>query len=279
MAEEPQLLTDGQMRIPITMCHGVNPRREPPLDAEHFATYFRLAAELGFTSISYDDLAAWRTGQAELPARPILFDFDHPSRSIRDAILPIMERFGFRGNLFINTKPLEDMYAGGAPDDQSRPWMTWEEIRGLMAAGWHIGAHTHSHPNLSELSLADPTGERLREELARCDEMLELELGVQPKDFAFTGTSWSSAAEAEVKQRYRSGRLWIVGAMYEADGHPIRYAELVGVEGADEADGGPPAAARYITRDSNPYRLPSMELERLIYDYGAYRRYLEGALI
>ena len=81
-----------------------------------------------------------------------------------------------------------------------------------------------------------------------------------------------------MKKRYRFGRLWIVGAMYEADGQPIRYADLVGVAGADEEDGGPPAAARYITKESNPYRLPSMELERLIYDHGAFRNYLEGAL-
>ncbi len=266
------------MKIPITMCHGVNPKREPPLDAEHFEAYFRMAAELGFQSISYDELAAWRAGRAGLPERPIMFDFDHPALSIHTAIFPIMEKFGFRGNLFINTKPMEEIYAGNLQEDQNRQWMAWEEIGELMAAGWLIGAHTHSHPNLSELSTADPTGEQLREELIRCDEILNRELGIRPRDFAFTGTSWSSAAEQEVKKRYRFGRLWIVGAVYQADGHPIRYAELAGVEGEDEADGGPPFAARYITGDSNPYRLPSMELERLIYEYSAYRHYLEGAL-
>jgi len=43
-------------------------------------------------------------------------------------------------------------------------------------------------------------------------------------------------------------------------------------------DGGPPLAARYITRESPPYRLPSMELQRLIYQPAAFRAYLEGAL-
>lgn len=266
------------MRIPITMCHGTNAKREPPLDAGHLETYFRIAAELGFQSISYEELAAWRAGQAALPERPIMFDFDHPVKSIHAELAPLMARYEYRGNLFINTKPLEDMYAGGLPEDQLRQWMTWEELQELMAAGWHLGAHTHSHPNLSKLSVEDPSGAQVRGELAKCDELLHRHLGIQPQDFAFTGTSWSSAAEAEVKQRYRFGRLWIVGAMYEADGQPIRYADLVGVAGADEADGGPPAAARYITRESNPYRLPSMELERLIYDHGAFRQYLEGAL-
>jgi hypothetical protein len=85
--------------------------------------------------------------------------------------------------------------------------------------------------------------------------------------------------EREVKQRYRFGRLWIVGATYNVDGQTMRYADLVGVPSPDEADGGPPYAARYITEQSDPYRLPSMELTRLLYEPTAFRHYLEGALL
>ena len=56
------------------------------------------------------------------------------------------------------------------------------------------------------------------------------------------------------------------------------HCHLVGVPGPDESDGGPPHAARYITRDCNRYRLPSMELQRLVYAPDAFRAYLEGAL-
>src|SRR5437763_930267 len=82
---------------------------------------------------------------------------------------------------------------------------------------------TATHPNLSQLSRDDPDGDRLRAEVEQCDATLREHLGVTPRDFAFTGTSWSSVAEREVKQRYRFGRLWIVGAMYEVDGQPMRY--------------------------------------------------------
>ena len=248
------------------------------MDVEHFEGYFEIASGMGFNSIRYDHLAAWRFDGADLPARPIMFDFDHPVKSIRHEIHPIMERFGFTGNLFVNTGPMEEMYSKKMADSKDRQFMTWDEIGGLLAAGWQIGAHTHTHPNLSDLSMKDLSGELIRQELVRCDQILERALGVQPKEFAFTGTTWSSIAENEVKKRYRFGRLWIVGAMYEADGKPIRYADLVGIPGQDEVDGGPPYAARYITLEADPYRLPSMELGRLIYDYDAFRRYLEGAL-
>ena len=58
----------------------------------------------------------------------------------------------------------------------------------------------------------------------------------------------------------------------------LEHADLVGVPGPDEADGGPPHGARYITQDSDPYRLPSMEFQALIHEPEAFRRYLEGAL-
>jgi hypothetical protein len=127
------------------------------------------------------------------------------------------------------------------------------------------------------LSAKDPTGEIIRGELIKNDTILKEKLGIVPKDFAFVGTSWSRIAEREVMKRYRLGRLWIVGSIYNADGAQIRYADLVGVPGEDEKDGGPPFAARYITMESHPFRLPSMEFEYLIYEYDAFQKYLEGS--
>lgn len=248
------------------------------LPIERFEEYFKIARELGFCSINYNDLEDWRTQKKKPPGRPIMFDFDHPDRSIHNQIFPLMEKFGFRGNLFVNTKPMEDMYAQGALISSERQCMSWDEIRALLDGGWQIGAHTHTHPDLSEISKNDPTGETIRLEMETNDNILKKELGLQPKDFAFTGTSWSRIAEQEARKRYRFGRLWIVGSMYQADGNPIRYADLVGISGPDEIDGGPPYSARYITEKTDPYRIPSMELVKLIYDYTAFRFYLNQAL-
>ena len=47
------------MRIPITMCHGVHPPGEGKvLTQEHLDRLVGIAAEMGFQSINYDDLAA-----------------------------------------------------------------------------------------------------------------------------------------------------------------------------------------------------------------------------
>ena len=266
------------MRIPITMCHGIRESGELPLTPERFDALVKVARELDYESIDYNDLAEWMAGTPELPERSIMFDFDHPVKSMRYEIDDVLSRYGYSGNLFINTLPMNDMYAGPMPPDDEREYMTWDEVGELMEKGWHMGSHTVTHPNLSQLSTEDPTGESIRQELEACDATLKKKLGITSQDFAFTSTTWSSSAEKEVMKRYRFGRLWIVGNVYEVDGGEIRYADLVEIAGDDETDGGPPMAARYITRDSNPYRLPSMEFQALIHEPDAFRKYLEWPL-
>ena len=270
------------MKIPITMCHGIRDTGTGtlpnPLPASHFDRLMKIAADMGFESINYDQLAGWREGSVSLPERPIMIDFDHSVKSLRHQVFDILNRYGFKGNLFIYTSPYDESYDRPLALAQTPEHMTWKEIGELRDSGWHMGAHTISHPNLSELSQEDPSGDILKTELDRCNQVIQENLGFNPIDFAFTGTSWSSAAEREVMSRYRFGRLWIVGSEYQVDGKAMRYAELAGVPEPDEPDGGPPNSARYITEQTNPYRLPSMELQALINDTDAFRKYLEGAL-
>lgn len=269
------------LRIPVTMCHGIDPANPDPwlnLTQPHFEGLVRMASEMGFESISYDDLAAWRAGSATLPRKPILFDFDHPMRSMRYEVHETLNKYGYRGNLFVNTGMLDKVHSELYPKDSKLVIMTWDELREIKDLGWHIGAHTVTHPSLSRLGVEDPSGRRIREELEACDARLKEELGVVAKDFAFTGTSWSKVAEDEVARRYRFGRLWIIGSEYDADGKRIRFADLVGSSEPDDADGGPPMATRYITKETHAYRLPSVEIQStLIATPQQFRRYLDGA--
>lgn len=272
-AGTPQESARQDARIPITMCHGVTDR----LTLERFEQYLRIATELGFSTINYDQLYAWLTGAGTLPAHPLMIDVDHPVRSVPADMFPLMEQYGFTGNLFVNTGYFGERCGQG----QSR-CATWDQIHELMTSGWTIGAHTHSHPNLSELSLNDPAGRAIRAEMDTNDALLEEHLGLRPQYFAFTGnrtgSTWSTVADREARKRYRLGRLWIIGDKCEIDGKVERYADFVGATGPDEADGGPPHAVRYITRQTPFFRLPSVELEYLIYEPEAFRQYLTRAL-
>ena len=265
------------MKIPITMCHGIRNEGTNPLTVKHLETLISIAFEMEFNSITYDDLDSWFNDDISLPNNPIMFDFDHPMKNILDEVNPILSNYGYTGNLFMYTKPYDARYPKDLPWKTKEPHLSWNELRQLKDLGWNIGAHTISHPNLSDLSIKDPTGEQLRREIERSNQTIKDNLGFYPKDFAFTGTSWSSNAEIEIKKHYRFGRLWITGPNYNVDGNNVRYADLVGINGADELDGGPPYEARYITESTDRYKIPSMELQALIYKPLNFRRYIEMA--
>jgi hypothetical protein len=70
----------------------------------------------------------------------------------------------------------------------------------------------------------------------------------------------------------------------EGGDYPLSMAHLdrliaIAAEEPDAADGGAPISVRYIAKASNPYRLPSMELQSsLINEPDDLRRYFEEAL-
>ena len=97
------------MKIPITMSHGTDqiPGKRNPLTQEHFARLVAIAHELGFQSISYDDLAAWLWQDGSLPERPIMFDFDHPMKSMHHEV------YAGAGPLRLYGKPLHQHRSDG----------------------------------------------------------------------------------------------------------------------------------------------------------------------
>jgi peptidoglycan/xylan/chitin deacetylase (PgdA/CDA1 family) len=58
--------------------------------------------------------------------------------------------------------------------------MTWNELRGLAAEGFDIGAHTRSHPILSRIDTAD-----LPDEIHGCKEEIERNLAHPVRYFAY----------------------------------------------------------------------------------------------
>ena len=125
------------------MCHGTSAKSmNRPLTCDHFALLMRIPAEMGFESIGYDQLEAWRTGDSKLPQRPVMFDFDHAVHSICDEVLPVLAEHGFKGNLFIDT--------GRAARGKSA--MSWDKIHEIVNAGWGI------NPRAAGREKRDPPG-------------------------------------------------------------------------------------------------------------------------
>ncbi|MET8013899.1 polysaccharide deacetylase family protein [Streptomyces sp. NPDC005271] len=168
--------------VPILMYHAVS---HAPTRATHglsvppgaFAEQMELLGARGFTPVTCGRLAqAWRGGPA-LPPRPVLITFDDGYEGVHRYALPALTRHGFTATLFATTGWLRGPYeTDGALDLM----LDWGQVRELAESGVEIGGHSHTHPQLDQL-----TDARLWFEVARCREILTGELGRPPVSFAY----------------------------------------------------------------------------------------------
>ncbi len=121
--------------------------------------------------------------------KTVAVTFDDAYRSVIELGYPILARLGVPGTVFVPTSftgseapmawPGIDNWLGGPHESELVP-MSWEELGTLAEAGWEIGAHTRTHPHLTELDDA-ALGEELRASRDDCEQ----NLGLPCRSFAY----------------------------------------------------------------------------------------------
>jgi peptidoglycan/xylan/chitin deacetylase (PgdA/CDA1 family) len=91
--------------------------------------------------------------------------------------LPILMEFGIKATFFIVTGSIGGTYRGTG---FQTPAMTKHQIREIASLGHEIGAHTETHPRLTDVALS-----RAREEMARSKMALEDLIGAPVVSFAY----------------------------------------------------------------------------------------------
>jgi peptidoglycan/xylan/chitin deacetylase (PgdA/CDA1 family) len=189
-------------KIPILMYHQVTPNPMPQfrrytVTSARFAAQMNWLAFAGYTTISLDDLCAWRTQRASLPKRPIIITFDDGYQECVEHSVPQMARHGFTAIFYLVAG-----LSGGASSwllpelGCEFPLLDWKTARQLLKSGFYCGAHTMSHPRLADVSASACCGE-----LLDCRRVLEDQLSVEVRHLAYPYGSYDEnvrqiAAEA-----------------------------------------------------------------------------------
>jgi peptidoglycan/xylan/chitin deacetylase (PgdA/CDA1 family) len=138
-----------QVRVPVLLYHYIEPvpadaspvREGLTVTPELFAQQIEYLAANGYTTISLYDLSQAVATGAPLPAKPVILTFDDGYSSVLTYAVPVMERLGFKGTVFVITEFV----------DTGRPgYLTWDELRRLHTLGWQIEAHTKTHAQLED---------------------------------------------------------------------------------------------------------------------------------
>jgi peptidoglycan/xylan/chitin deacetylase (PgdA/CDA1 family) len=181
-------------RQAVILCyHGVGPSdtRIDPGFLRVRTAVFRMQLELllegGFEFVTVAELVQRARG-GEPPSGLAALTFDDGMDDNHAVVMPILTELGLPATIYVVTGLI----------GRRNPWMgeragarmmTEPELAELAAAGFEIGAHTVSHPDLSQLDF-----EACRREMTESRDVLEQLLGLPVRTFAYPYCRYGLAA-------------------------------------------------------------------------------------
>ena len=152
----------------IAADHASAKRLSVPVD--DFASQLHFLYSEGFETLTASTVACALADGRKLPERAVVITFDDGFADLYEIAFPILSRYNFTITVFITTEWIQDSESSRSVRRPGR-MLSWSQIRDLAGAGFEIGAHSCSHPQLDQLSKR-----YLEDELRISKAMLEDEL-------------------------------------------------------------------------------------------------------
>lgn len=154
--------------------------------AETFTATMDLLHERGYHAITMQDAYDYWEGRRRVPKNPIVLTFDDGFRSHVTTAMPTLERLGWRGVLYLTVSELHTPGAEGIGRGG---------VRELLRAGWELGSHTMTHPDLTTLS-----AEQLDKEVAGARTWLRREFHQPVNAFCYPAGKYDDTVVAAVEK-------------------------------------------------------------------------------
>lgn len=144
--------------VPILCYHDVTTSRTREqatpyaVTTEQFAAQMRRLHRQGFRTISVQEAARYVSGTYTAPPGVFAITFDDGYRSLLTSALPILEALNYTATVYLISDYLDDP----RPNSTRQPgtYLNASEVRTLQSAGWELGAHSRSHPDLTTVDEA-----------------------------------------------------------------------------------------------------------------------------
>ncbi len=211
---------------PILTYHHVGPRRRGArlkglyVSPKLFARQMAELKTAEFLTPSFDMLTV-ANGQS---ASRIFLTFDDGFKDVFEHALPVLSKHRFRAILFLVSdllgKTNEWQQRAG---DITEPLMDAAQVKDWLAAGQQIGAHTKTHPHLTQIPL-----DEAREEIIASKKSLEDRFGVAIQHFCYPYGDWNETIRDVVSSAgYQTACTTITG-INETGTSPFELKRLTG---------------------------------------------------
>lgn len=193
----------------VLMYHHVGPRKRGArlkglyVSLRLFARQLTELKSAGFSTAEFREIL----GKGNTNQR-IFLTIDDGFSDVFEYALPVLRENGFRAILYLVSdligKTNEWQQKAG---DIVEPLMNADQIRAWLEAGQEIGAHTQTHPWLTQLPLA-----AAREEITACKKNLEDRFGLRIDHFCYPYGDWNeSVRDLVISAGYKTACTTHVG--------------------------------------------------------------------
>jgi peptidoglycan/xylan/chitin deacetylase (PgdA/CDA1 family) len=161
--------------------------------------------------------------------RTVVLTFDDAFKSVFDHARPVLAELGVPATLYVPTDfpgsgvpfPLPGAAWIGTEHESELTCMDWDEIRRLRDEGWEIGAHTCSHPWLTQAS-----DERLASELTRSAEICAERLRQPCRSLAYPYGDHDDRVVAAAAAAGYEAACTVPHRFEPFESSPLRYARI-----------------------------------------------------
>jgi peptidoglycan/xylan/chitin deacetylase (PgdA/CDA1 family) len=176
----------NSVELPILLYHHVAPTDNPSaltVSPQAFEQQMQALVDLGFQAITPRQLSEALCCGLPLPERAVVITFDDGHADNFSYAFPVMRKHGLPGAMYVV-----------ANRTASPGFLTLEQLGEMVDAGWEIGSHTMSHPDLVSLG-----PEEMRSELYDSRLFLEDSLGITIDSLAYPYGSFSPEMVQKVR--------------------------------------------------------------------------------
>lgn len=162
-----------------------------------FKRHMEYISRKGYRTLRFDEL---NDDTIQYNSKNIVIAFDDGWKSNYDKIYDLMKSLGIKYNIYLAVNEI-----GVNPD-----YLTWEQVRKMHNEGFvGFGAHTYTHPDMSDISKINP-----ELEFTKADAIFEKELGYKPLDFCYPFGYYSEESNEYIVQHTNYTRIYTSRMMY-----------------------------------------------------------------
>lgn len=212
--------------VPILMYHVTKaapagtPYPELWVSPADFRGQMQWLADNGYTGITMAQLFKYWDQGFKLPDKPVVISFDDGYPSHEKVARPVLASHHWPGVLFLELSNVDSPETG----------LTSAMIKKLIAAGWELGSHTITHPDLTTVGPGE-----LEREVAGSKEKIAAKFGAPIDFFCYPAGKYDESVVAAVKRAGYKGAVTVDEGLATPD-QPFKL-KRVRIDGDDGVDG------------------------------------------